>query len=82
MKVSSALNYFRGKEHVVTYYLPKKFNDRFNSSDLRDKNVCTLDRPRQQMFDQTFVSQPENIEVAWPNNLKYRDFTFQRFSKI
>ena len=44
--MSTALNYFLGKEHVVTYCLPKNFNDRFNnSSDSRDKNVCTLDRP-------------------------------------
>ena len=46
MNVSTAINYFRGKEHIVVYYLPKNFNDRFNSSDSRDKNVCTLDHPK------------------------------------
>jgi hypothetical protein len=33
----------RGKEHVVTYCLPKSCNDRFNSTDSRDKGVCTTD---------------------------------------
>jgi hypothetical protein len=79
MKVSTALNYFRGKEHVVTYYLPKKFNDRFNSSDSRDKNVCTLDRPKQQMLDQTFVSQPQNIEVVWCEKSKQLLFEIPSF---
>jgi hypothetical protein len=77
--VSTALNYFRKNEHVVNYYLPKNFNDRFNSSDSRDKNVRTLDRPKTTEFDQTFVSQPQNIEVVWREKSKQLLFEIPRF---
>ena len=44
MKVSATLNYLRDKGHVLTHCLPENFGDRLNTSDLRDENVCTLDR--------------------------------------
>jgi hypothetical protein len=65
IKVSTELNYFRGKEHVVTYCLPKNFNDRFSSSDSRDKNVCTLDRPKTTDVWLNFRFTNQNIEVVW-----------------
>ena len=35
--------------------------------------------PKQQMFDQTFVSQPQNIEVVWREKSKQLLFEIQSF---
>jgi hypothetical protein len=68
MKVSTALNYFRGKEHVVTYYLPKTIG--LILATRETKMFAHLTVPKQQMLDQTFISQPQNIEVVWREKSK------------
>jgi hypothetical protein len=89
MKVSTAFNYFRDKEHIVTYYLPNILTIGLILATRETNIFAHLTVPKQQMFDQTFVSQPQNIEVVWREKSKQLlifeipsfHIGFQRFKK-
>ena len=68
IKVSTTLNYSLGKEHVVADHVLQGFNDWFNSSDSRDKNVCTLCHLETTHVWSNVLFTNQNIAEVWRDN--------------